>query len=59
MTSKKEIRKQLKGSLESIYIKSRIKLDDQLVYDKEAKAFVEEHLDEYVEQCWSFVMRRI
>ena len=59
MTSKKQIRKHLKVSLESIYIKSRARVYDQIASDKEVKAFLDDHLDEYVEQCWSYVVGRI
>ena len=59
MTSKKQIRKQLKSSLESIYIKSRVKVYDQIASDKEVKAFLDDHLDGYVEQCWRYVVGRI
>lgn len=59
MTTKKEIRKNLKATLASIYIKSRAYVYDQVASDKEVKAFVKEHLDEYVEQCWSYVVGRI
>ena len=59
MTSKKKIRKDLKATLEAVYINSRVDLDDRLAYEKDVQAFLEENLDEFVDECWSFVMRRI
>ena len=57
MTSREQIRKDLKAGLESIYVNSRVDLDDQVASDKDVRAFVEENLDEFCGECWSFVMR--
>ena len=59
MNSREQIRKDLKAGLESIFINSRVNLDDQVASDKDVRAFIEENLDEFVGECWSFVMRRI
>ena len=59
MTSRKEIQDELRVMMELIYINSRVDLDDQVASDKDVRAFVKEHLEEFVDECWSFVMRRV
>ena len=59
MTSNKKIKKLLSASLESIYVKSKDHIYEQMASSEEVEAFLEEHLDDYVAECWAYVTRRI
>lgn len=56
---KKKNRKRLKQALRSLFIEAELKSNDKIVSDAEVRAFVKEHLDDYIEQQWSFIAKRI
>ena len=56
---KKKIRKRLKQALKSAFIEAELNSNDKIVSDGEVRAFVKEHLDDYIEHQWSFMAERI
>ena len=59
MTSRKKIKKRLAASLESIYVKSKDAIYEQTASSAEVEAFLDEHLENFVEDCWAYVVGKI